>query len=224
MKVRLPMTPRRLTDLQFRTLRAIVELSSKGVAPSVRELAKALGQRTTSNAARVLAELEQEGMIEQADKIAARSLRVTGRGFGFLDLPETCASNAFIPPLGTFCMAVDAPPSVNALHGVGRGKRAVYNKPEYTNWMTAAKLNIRSIYNREGRLPIEGPVAVYCHWHLADSRSDMPNYGKALYDAMEGIIFPDDKAIEREINVRRKNEPDRPFVRFWVWGLGASLS
>lgn len=93
------------------------------------------------------------------------------------------------------------------------GKRRRLNPARYRNWKDAAALLAIQHRARAGGRPLEGPLGIdivvgpdgiaYEVFELgATSRpgrlqGDLDNYVKALLDALQGVAYSDDKAIQR---------------------------
>lgn len=93
-------------------------------------------------------------------------------------------------------LTLPQPPSANVYyrrHGlvVHRSKQAA----EYVKMVAIAAHDIRQ--NGEPAFP-EGDVSIIVTWHRAEKRGDLPNRTKILYDALEGIMYADDKQIAQE--------------------------
>lgn len=93
-------------------------------------------------------------------------------------------------------LTLPAPPSANVYyrrHGlvVHRSKAAA----EYVKMVAIAAHSIRQ--NGEPAFP-KGDVSIIVTWHRAEKRGDLPNRTKILYDALEGIMYADDKQIAEE--------------------------
>ena len=102
-------------------------------------------------------------------------------------------------------LTLPQPPSANVYyrrHGlvVHRSKAAA----DYVKMVAVSAHGIRQ--NGEPAFPSED-VIITVTWHRSERRGDLPNRTKILYDALEGIMYADDKQIAEE-HTRRVDAHD----------------
>lgn len=198
-------------------------IRDSGMSPTLRELVANCDLSSTSVSKYHVGRLHDAGMITSIER-KARSIQLTDAGKKVLGITATLSP--IDPPFDAFHFQIACPPSVNSLHELtfrrnkeGQIKPSRANNAKYDAWMTEAQFSLRTRFNRQGRQMITGLVAVRTFWHLPSKRADMPNYPKALYDAMQGIVYLDDVQIVQEFNQRGADNPKDPTVEVWVWGL-----
>lgn len=85
------------------------------------------------------------------------------------------------------------PPSTNHMYG-GRGK-GIFLKPEVRAAKEAMGLEARAGYRGE---PLAGPLKVSVRLYWKDNRKHDTDNNKALFDALNGIVWLDDGQIFRQ--------------------------
>lgn len=73
------------------------------------------------------------------------------------------------------------------------------------------------------RDPIKGPVSVNVTLYFGDKRGrDIDNYGKLLYDSLEGIVYLDDKQIQKATTTKSYCKSD-PRIEIEVYEIEESI-
>ena len=98
-----------------------------------------------------------------------------------------------------------------------RSKRVNPQAIEYISSQEALQLALRQQMREHGykMLPGQTPVEVNIFISPANHRRDLDNEAKAILDAMSGIVFPDDRWVDK-LWVSR-DEPGEPEVEIRVW-------
>jgi len=97
------------------------------------------------------------------------------------------------------------PPSVNRLWRAARGR--MHLDPKAREWREEAQWRLRLRWGRQP--PLEGPVVVHILAVPPDNRKrDLDNLGKAVLDALQGVVIGDDSQVRRLVLDR--TEPQRP--------------
>lgn len=92
------------------------------------------------------------------------------------------------------------PPSINAMyrHSRGRnGKGYVYMAEDAKAWKTGAQWQVKADCGRQGWKCTRGQkvrLTLFAYWPNK-GRHDMNNLHKALCDALEGIVYDDDRYV-----------------------------
>lgn len=106
----------------------------------------------------------------------------------------------------------DLPTSVNKMYM--RKHNSVVLTNEARNWKQYAMLMARQQFELDK--PLKGRIAVTIHFY--QSNLDIDNGIKALFDAMNTVIWVDDKQIE-EMHVYMTRQADEKHVDLEVWQL-----
>ena len=117
------------------------------------------------------------------------------------------------------------PPSVNAMHTIGRGfrnpktgkmQRVKARSAEYKSWVEYAGTVYRKKFP-SGVLKLEGRLRadyIFC-WHKKDrgrNSSDISNREKCLSDFLEKKFFENDNQIDEQHHYRRFVEGEKSYV------------
>lgn len=97
-------------------------------------------------------------------------------------------------------------------------QNGTYTTPELREWekllKTTALIRMRAL----GLKPYEGAVEVEVTLGLLANRGDLDNYVKAVLDALNEVVFVDDRQVSRMAAVKLRR-PDAPFCRVKVTPL-----
>lgn len=138
-----------------------------------------------------------------------------GTIFGVLvNGPSNPRSPFVIPVVGprkgdrilSVCLPV--PPSANRYWRYGRGH--VYVSDE----ALAYKQQVRYLLGQID--PFTSGVSVQFLVYRRNNKGDLDNYQKVLYDALKGILYPDDNAV-LEFHGLRKDDKKNPRVVLTAW-------
>jgi Holliday junction resolvase RusA-like endonuclease len=97
--------------------------------------------------------------------------------------------NGFLGAYGTL------PPSVNKVWCSRRGSGGLpqhYKDPRCKTWEAA----FRASFTTAPKNHLPGPWSIAFLWLVTDPRSDVDNRTKIVLDALEGILFPNDVAVD----------------------------
>jgi len=95
----------------------------------------------------------------------------------------------------------------------GQGRRA-HNDPAYTAWREEVGWAARAA-NTEGVF-FDGDVLTVMHFRIPDRRmGDLDNYVKGVHDALEGILYGNDKQVKAGLQLLTV-DADQPGVDVWV--------
>lgn len=110
------------------------------------------------------------------------------------------------------------PLSTQTIYGISsRGKRVVrYMTKKGKEMKSQYQWEIKSQWNKE---LIEGDVIMKIKLFFGDKRRrDIDNYNKLILDAMEGIVYKDDKQI-KDLHITKEYDKENPRVEIWVSAL-----
>ena len=72
-------------------------------------------------------------------------------------------------------------------------RKGNYYPPRYEMWRNMVRTVARQVYL--GKPPLEGPVMLFIDIYGARKNADWDNLGKGISDALEGIMYANDKQI-----------------------------
>lgn len=79
------------------------------------------------------------------------------------------------------------------------GEHKAYHTKEYSGWKDGVGLLAKSMeYSKVGRgvvLPLEMPLTVHANFYGCDEEDDIDNLAKAVLDALNRIVWKDDRQI-----------------------------
>jgi len=93
-----------------------------------------------------------------------------------------------------------SPLSVNTLWRVNYQTRKMYRSPQYVTWAKQAATMLKEAWTKP---PLSGPCSLSVTFYVSRI-GDLDNMLKSLLDAMQTIVFEDDKQIERIVATRQK--------------------
>ncbi len=105
-------------------------------------------------------------------------------------------------------VAEGRPISTNATYRRGKGRR-LYKTPEATAWWARVQLAAKIAMRR--RKSLEGSLAVTLRFYFPNGRSDVDGGIKPVLDAMQGLVYGNDRAVRR-LAVDAYVDPERPRV------------
>ena len=102
--------------------------------------------------------------------------------------------------IDTFHLTLRLPPTDNRLYRTDRTGRK-YKTEDYKNWCTYASLKTLPEFKRKNQRftmidpSFENQLEITAKIYLANKRSDMTNYIKAVKDILSDFIYTDDKWV-----------------------------
>lgn len=84
------------------------------------------------------------------------------------------------------------------------GKVASFTPKRTRDWETRVRLVAQSACSAAGWKPSEAAYEVSIEVYPAARRGDSDNFAKAVTDAMNGVVYPDDRSI-RKLTVERRD-------------------
>lgn len=118
--------------------------------------------------------------------------------------------------MGTFYLSFDMPVSVNQMYARSRNG-GVRLSDEARYWKEAAGLLAMSQW--EGKMPLDGHLEVT--YHFFGTQMDWDNGCKLLGDAMNKIVYRDDRQIiQAHVYMHRKESKDEPHVDVEIQTIG----
>jgi crossover junction endodeoxyribonuclease RusA len=109
------------------------------------------------------------------------------------------------------CLTLPYPPSGNRV--TRRGARHQYESPESKAYKTNVGLLLKS--QRVTKFDKEALLSVTAHIYRASAAGDLDNRLKALLDALNGVLWADDRQIV-EIHAYRHDDKANPRVELLV--------
>lgn len=106
-------------------------------------------------------------------------------------------------------ITLEYPPAANNLYATVRGRRILSKRGrEYRAGAAQTAFN-------SGLRPVSGDVAVRLDVYRPRKAGDLDNSLKAIFDALKGIAWEDDRQVV-EIRARRFEDPKNPRVELWI--------
>ena len=100
-----------------------------------------------------------------------------------------------------------------------RSKWADPQAAEYLSIKAGIGLQVNAQMNRSGfeMLPPKTPLSVSISFHVTDGlhRCDLDNQGKAVLDALQGIVYKDDAWVDKITLERELGDEDVAVVAVW---------
>lgn len=103
------------------------------------------------------------------------------------------------------------PYGVNGTYRIGKGR--MFRSPEAEQYRTALQLGAKRAMRR--RPLLTGHVEVRVWFVYPDNRSDIDGAIKGTLDAMNGIVWTDDRQVIR-LEVEKRKDPDAPRVEIEI--------
>lgn len=85
-------------------------------------------------------------------------------------------------------------------------------------WETLVERHAWLAMRAAGLSAFEGPVSLVLTFGLAAWRGDLDNYVKAVCDALNGVVYKDDRQVV-QLTACKLKRPSKPFVRITVTPL-----
>jgi crossover junction endodeoxyribonuclease RusA len=101
------------------------------------------------------------------------------------------------------------PPSANRYWMIARNR--LVTTPEAKDYKQLVALMLKNKYE-----PMRCPIAVNVTVFRPAKRGDLDNYLKVMLDALQGILYVDDKQIT-EIHAFREDDKNNPHVKFLAY-------
>ena len=178
-------------------------IQEKGFSPSNREIGEAIRSSSTSVTNYHIQLLCKNKLLVHS-KGKSRALRLSATGLslaGFVVADPPSIPVAPVEPEGIF-LILPFPPSVNHLYmRLGNGR--------------VVKTEQARAFSEEvalcGRLvtPIKGAIRLDIWLYRPARRGDIDNYNKALLDALQGVVYEDDKQVV-EMHIYLDRDPKNP--------------
>lgn len=92
-------------------------------------------------------------------------------------------------------LILSVPPSANAMYRSERGR--VHKSSAYRFWLKKARLAIREQMEEARAEMFRSTVGVHIEWCRKHRRGDLDNKCKPVLDSMKGLVFHDDRQVNR---------------------------
>lgn len=93
-----------------------------------------------------------------------------------------------------------------------------YTPQRTRDWEATVAMHARQVWGQ--REPLRGRLRVRIEFYRKTRRvCDLDNLIKAILDGLEGVVFANDRQIDRFTDTGRAVDRDEPRVEVWVWEI-----